>query len=306
MSLTTENSLLCKQEDVYVFSHSLLQKYLVASEVVAISEPQAVDDSFKQLVSRISDRKWRDIFLMVVSMLRNADYFLLLMKQQVDRIVADDPKLGQFLEWLDQKSQTVNSGHDTAVVRAFYFDRVLEHNSDRTFSGVINDAMDINLDRTLELALELLRTLDSVQDPDLIHNHSFMSSFEMNQALTSERSCILERAIGIASGLERSLDLAIALASDSELKLEEEQSLQWMKEQIPNLSGDREEFAKWWELDGKVWTNYLRDFIARLHELRRDWQFNDSQREALQKYYDANKLLAACLTSDCYVMPPLN
>jgi predicted NACHT family NTPase len=301
--LTTEHGLLSKHEEAeaYEFSHLFFQQYLVAREIVALSEPQAVEDTLKQLVSRVSDRKWRDIFLMVVSMMRNADYFLLLMKQQIDRIVAVDPKLQQFLEWLDQKSQMVGAGHDTAVVRAYYFDRVLELNFDNALSGAINDAMDVNLDRTLELAQELLRTLATLQDPELMHNRSFTSSFEMNQALASERSRILERAIGIGSGLERSLDLAIALAAEPELELEEEQSLQWMKEQIPNPSGDREEFAKWWELDGKVWTNYLRDFIAQLHDLRRDWQFNDPQREALQKYYDANKLLAACLTSDCCV-----
>lgn len=301
--LTTEHGLLSKHEEAYEFSHVLLQQYLVAREMVAPSEPQAVEDTLKQLVSRISDRKWRDILLMVVSMLRNADYFLLLMKQQIDRIVVGDPKLKQFLEWLDQKSQTVGSAHDTAVVRAYYFDRVLELNFDNTLSGAINDAMDVNLERTLELALELLRTLDTLQDPELMHNRSFMSSFEMNQALTSERGRILERAIGIGSALERSLDLAIALAAEPELELEEEQSLQWIKSQIPNPSGDREEFAKWWGLDGKVWTNYLRDFISQLQDLRRDWQFNDSQREALQKYYDANKLLAACLTSDGCVSP---
>jgi predicted NACHT family NTPase len=300
--LTAENSLFCKQADIYVFSHLLLQKYLVAREIVAPSEPQAVEDTLNQLVSRICDRKWRDIFLMVVSMLRNADYFLLLMKQQIDRIVASDPKLEQFLEWLDQKSQTV-SGHDTAVVRAYYFDRVLEFSSDNTLGGAMNDAMDTNLDRTLELAQELLSTLDTSRDPELMHNRNFMSSFEMNQALASERSRILERAIGIASALERSIDLAIALVAEPELELEEEQSLKWMKEQIPNPSGDREEFAKWWELDGKVWTNYLRDFILQLHDLRRNWQFNAPQREALQKYYDANKLLAACLTSNCCVSP---
>jgi predicted NACHT family NTPase len=32
-----------------------------------------------------------------------------------------------------------------------------------------------------------------------------------------------------------------------------------------------------------------------------DWQFSDEQKERLQQYYDANKLLVDCLNSDCYV-----
>ncbi|NKB18871.1 MAG: hypothetical protein HC770_14160 [Pseudanabaena sp. CRU_2_10] len=60
--LTTEHGLLSKHEEAYEFSHLLLQQYLVAREMVAPSEPQAVEDTLTQLVSRISDRKWRDIF----------------------------------------------------------------------------------------------------------------------------------------------------------------------------------------------------------------------------------------------------
>jgi predicted NACHT family NTPase len=32
-----------------------------------------------------------------------------------------------------------------------------------------------------------------------------------------------------------------------------------------------------------------------------DWQFSDQQKQLLQQYYDANKLLVDCLNSDCDV-----
>jgi hypothetical protein len=31
-----------------------------------------------------------------------------------------------------------------------------------------------------------------------------------------------------------------------------------------------------------------------------DWQFTESQKELLQKYYSANHLLVDCLKSECY------
>ena len=31
-----------------------------------------------------------------------------------------------------------------------------------------------------------------------------------------------------------------------------------------------------------------------------DWQLSESQKELLQKYYDANKLLSDCVNSECY------
>jgi hypothetical protein len=32
-----------------------------------------------------------------------------------------------------------------------------------------------------------------------------------------------------------------------------------------------------------------------------NWQFNSTQKQLLQQYYDANMLLVNCLNSDCYV-----
>ena len=32
-----------------------------------------------------------------------------------------------------------------------------------------------------------------------------------------------------------------------------------------------------------------------------DWQFSPEQKALLRQYYDANKLLVACINSDCYV-----
>ena len=36
-----------------------------------------------------------------------------------------------------------------------------------------------------------------------------------------------------------------------------------------------------------------------------DWQFTPEQQHKLQQYYDANKLLADCLNSECYVTKPV-
>ena len=41
--------------------------------------------------------------------------------------------------------------------------------------------------------------------------------------------------------------------------------------------------------------------MIKYRNIGQDWQFRDEQREKLEQYYDANKLLVACLNSDCYV-----
>jgi predicted NACHT family NTPase len=49
------------------------------------------------------------------------------------------------------------------------------------------------------------------------------------------------------------------------------------------------------------WVKEMRVVMIEHRNIGHDWQFSDSQKERLQKYYDANKLLVDCLNSDCYV-----
>jgi predicted NACHT family NTPase len=48
------------------------------------------------LVSHITEKRWREVFLLAVGMLQPADYLLQLMKQQADAFVAGDEQLQSF------------------------------------------------------------------------------------------------------------------------------------------------------------------------------------------------------------------
>jgi hypothetical protein len=59
--------------------------------------------------------------------LRNADYFLSLMKQQVDAIAGVDPELSRFLFWLNRKSHQLSKPKfKPAAFRAFYLEFILD------------------------------------------------------------------------------------------------------------------------------------------------------------------------------------
>ncbi|MBW4625364.1 MAG: NACHT domain-containing protein [Brasilonema octagenarum HA4186-MV1] len=62
-------------------------------------------------------------------------------------------------------------------------------------------------------------------------------------------------------------------------------------------------FQRWWDINYKVWFKELKNIMLIQHRnIGHDWEFNDAQKELLQKYYDANQLLADCLNSDdCYI-----
>ncbi|MEH1876599.1 NACHT C-terminal helical domain 2-containing protein [Nostoc sp.] len=80
-----------------------------------------------------------------------------------------------------------------------------------------------------------------------------------------------------------------------------QQSLQQLKAQLPYVDGGIEIFKQWWKIKGQSWIKQLRTVMIKSRNIGHDWQFSQHQKELLQQYYDANKLLVDCLNSDCYV-----
>ena len=75
-----------------------------------------------------------------------------------------------------------------------------------------------------------------------------------------------------------------------------------MNEQLPDISKkDRQNFEQWQRTNSQAWTEQLRIVMIEERNIGHNWQFSDVQKELLQQYYDANKLLVDCLNSDCYV-----
>ncbi len=60
------------------------------------------------------------------------------------------------------------------------------------------------------------------------------------------------------------------------------------------------ESKDWWQ-GFEEHTIFMYTLVDEHYDVCQRWQFNDKQKEQLQHYYDANKLLVDCLNSDCYV-----
>ena len=67
---------------IYSFSHLTFQEYFTARQISICSHPQILERSLQKLVSRTTDKRWHEIFLLTVGMLRNANYLLQLMKKK--------------------------------------------------------------------------------------------------------------------------------------------------------------------------------------------------------------------------------
>jgi predicted NACHT family NTPase len=286
-SIEAQHGLLVERaRDIYSFSHLTFQEYFTARKIVKTSDPQMLEKALQGLVSHITDKSWREIFMLAVGMLQSADYLLQLMKQRIDAVLATDEKLQKFLMWVSKKSLVVEVEHKSAAVRAFYYNLARDRHPQRDpkryrdseliraldyhlfiFLRLGNiKALDVGLDDILALACDRALELELTFYP-----YAFKGAF----FLACERALILEPKLGKA--------------------------LQELKEQLPDLDSNEWKFRQWWQANGQAWAERLRATLIEHRNIGHDWQFSDEQKKFLKQYYDANKLLVDCLKSDCYV-----
>ncbi|MBD2511061.1 NACHT domain-containing NTPase [Nostoc muscorum FACHB-395] len=287
-AIEVQNGLLVERaRGIYSFSHLTFQEYFTARKIVESYQ----DYDCNNLVNHITERHWRQVFLLAVSMLPNANGILQLMKQKVDLLLADDEKLQYFLTWLHQKSSSVSSSYKAAGVRAFYLVCVersscicSRHNAFVYTSGYdLECALVGNITFNAELVLDefLFSTVACIHDLDFAFEHT------LNDALDHAYALVI------------AFDKAIEVVVDLKFK----QVLQKLKKQLPKIDSNPEQFRDWWKAKSKIWGEQLRDMLIKHRHIGYDWQFNEQQKELLQKYYYGNKLLVDCLNIAADVTP---
>jgi len=236
----------------------------MARKIVASHNLQTLEQSLERLVSHMTEPRWREVFLLTSAMLRSADSLMQLMKQQIDALVAQDPYLQEFLTWANQKSLVAPT--QPAAKRAFY----------------------LALARTPHLAphFALAATLDQGIFLDAALDNLMVScALNLSADFAHTHAC----ADALSNALVIIVDLGL------------HQSLQQLKDQLPDPDQDEEKFQNWWQTNHLAWTAQLREAIAEHGDLQHHWNFSPQQQLSLQRYYDANQLLIDCLNSNCEV-----
>jgi predicted NACHT family NTPase len=296
-SIAAQHGLLVERaRGIYSFSHLTFQEYFTARWF-----KEKADADFSALISHVTDKQWREVFLLTVGMLKSVDKLVLGMKREIDGLLAQDEKLQEFLGWVVQKSCTTKSRYKIAAVRAYYItldgaraldldgvpalsraiDSAFARARARALDGSLDDARAFALDGALDDARDLARAL----------------ALDGARALDDARDLI--RVLALDGARARALDGAIALVTELP---DLQKSLLQLKDRLPNFSSeDHDILARWWQANGRDWTEELRAMMIQHRNIGHDWQFSEDQKELLQQYYDANKLLVDCLNSDCYV-----
>ncbi len=99
-SLATIDGILTERaQGIFSFAYLAFQAYFTARKIVAERDPQGLTSALTRLVSHLTDPSWREVFLLVATMLRSGDLLVELMQQQIDRLIDRDPYLQKFLQW---------------------------------------------------------------------------------------------------------------------------------------------------------------------------------------------------------------
>jgi predicted NACHT family NTPase len=298
--IEVQNGLLVERSrEIYSFSHLTLHEYLTAKNIAENFPYQACNN----LINHITDERWRQVFLLTVSMLPNAEDMLWAMKKKIDSRVANDEKIQDLLIWLSRKSQSVSTSYQAVALRAFYLVCVGRTPQEEPFEQRIFSANSTYEHKVIVSDNVFIHTPSCDLEWALVGNIAFNPDLALDEFLTSTLVCAIELNLAVESTLDDAITLdhiqafkialhqALNLVTEDELK----QKIQSLEQELPHFNSNSEKFRQWWRSQGKYWINNLRRILIHYRNIAHDWQFNKQQIELLQQYYYANKLIIDCL-----------
>jgi predicted NACHT family NTPase len=244
---------------VWSFSHLTFQEYLVAKWFCDRG-------NWQSLVSHVTENYWEEVFYLVAGMLNKADELMQCIKFQAAQLIATNDQIQEYLTWVSDKADHVkNNGDFIALIRAFY----LSFSRDRVFLFTHGYTESLNLG----LALCLDRNFDYRLNDELYFDATILRTNEINLALLKERA--------------------------QNLNQDFKSQLQLLIDKFTQFPTDSAEFQQWWQQNGKIWTEEFWLTMTKYRRIRQRWNFNEREKQLLNQYDYANKLLVNCLHSNC-------
>ena len=289
--------LIARAKNIYSFSHLTFQEYFTAREIILVR--QSSDEALRELVSHLFDKRWREVFLLAVSMSPNAEMLVLMMKEKCDRLLAANNKLQDYLQWLKRKTERENlelSARDAEIIQKAY-DFYARKNL--TLSRIFYVGLDLELNSKLSYYFNLYPNFDLYCD----FNDNFNDNFDrilycVLEYNKSNSDHIFRLYIEFYYDVYRTLEPAKEKAPQLYVLLLK------LNQRLPEEENTyNEEFINWWRKNSTTWLNDYRQAIIDHQDIGHDWQFSNEQKALLKQYYFANQLLTQCLHQDCFVSP---
>ncbi|MEH2183198.1 NACHT domain-containing protein [Nostoc sp.] len=278
-----------RAKGIYSFSHLTFHEYFTARQIVENCNPKSMEDEMLNiLVNHLTEKRWREVFLLTIGMLTTSDCLLRLMKHHINLLLAGDEKLQQFLHWANEKSKSLSFGdYKPAAVRACYFDFDIALDRDRTLACLL----DFPFTRAFTCT-SLVSRVTGREVVEAFPDITLIDDLRDSRALEPSLAIAFERVVAINSLESMGVEPKVV------------KSLKKLKQELPEANSSKEILESWWEEKGQAWGDLLRDTIVRYRSLGETWHFDNfsqKQKKLLDQYYYANLLLVVCLNSDCYV-----
>jgi hypothetical protein len=158
-AMEAQHSILVERaQGIYSFSHLTFQEYLTAR---ALTENQSSQMTNKLVCNHLTDRRWRELFLLIASLLDDADEFIDALQQATYNVVTDTPTIIHLLTWARERTKGARTPDEWwyAVQLAYIFFALT-----RSRARVRALARNLKLVRSLDLDLVFTRALTLALD----------------------------------------------------------------------------------------------------------------------------------------------
>ncbi len=174
---------------VYSFSHLTFQEYLTAKR---LSKKLSL---LGDIGSKVGDRRWREVWLLIVTMV-DADDIILELKNLIDKLVEKDPEIQKYMEWCHRKAAAQRGGYKPPALRAFYM--------------ALHSAVALPVAR--DLAVALAYALDLAHAPAL--DLDLVIALDLARASASDLDRAVRNAVAVAPAMVGELQLLRAQIPD--------------------------------------------------------------------------------------------
>jgi pimeloyl-ACP methyl ester carboxylesterase len=275
-----------RAKKIYSFSHLTFHEYFVAREIV--SSPD-LTKSLEYLARKVTEKRWREVFLLVLEMLPEPQVLLNLMKQKVDLLLVNNEKLQRLLLWMESKASAIETRYKAASVRLLYFLLVTPTQSNyeaQQVNGLLGFFGNFTEMRTIVGCVYNPNSSNPIQN----FPPGFFTDFCLLIALDA-----IPRCTYYDGRMQAVRPLLWARTSGDEFA-----SL-FQRFPIESESAFRD-----WTNDLRLaWKEEFRNWMIRHRNIGHDWQLTDEELAAFTHYLEANKLLLDCLINGCYDAPGL-
>jgi predicted NACHT family NTPase len=278
-SIESQHGLLIERaHKVWSFSHLTFQEYFVARYISKSDNPEKI---FQNLVV-ITELHWREICLLTIEMLENADRLAMQIKVEIDQLLAADEHLQKYLNWVFLKAKLVESPYKQAAIRAKYSNISLDWETCGHLASKLSEIIDPSreggeLDKFF--VEEPILTLDSMLRYVLkMVNMAIDGEYNVTWALQDILKKIVQYFPAFHDDFKSVQPILIA--------------------DFTNSDKDVGFWENWWQDHGNFVASQLKAATIKHRDIGHNWCFTKEDADKLQKYYHANILIASCLQID--------